>query len=246
MASRNGSNPLRSACDDCYLHGGTAPTVILKKLDDVAWVERSETRVSLSLNPGYILKKVEPACKPGSVEDSHSSRAYVAVRLKRPTREQRGPRLMLPYLVLLRVGFTLPPALPQARCALTAPFHPYRRPKSLRRYIFCGTGRGLTPPRRYLALRPMEPGLSSMSKRTQRLSSRLMVSLTFYATDCAMPDDYGKEDSRLLQVVRIVPLESINPSPSASTSSLTLPPPVAVSLTLEFAAPRMIITPDSG
>ena len=75
----------------------------------------------------YGIKKVEPACKPGSVEDSHSSRAYVAVRLKRPTREQRGPRLMLPYLVLLRVGFTLPPALPQARCALTAPFHPYRR-----------------------------------------------------------------------------------------------------------------------
>ena len=31
----------------------------------------------------------------------------------------------LPYLVLLRVGFTLPPVLPPARCALTAPFHPY-------------------------------------------------------------------------------------------------------------------------
>jgi hypothetical protein len=121
----------------------------------------------------YGNKKVEPACKPGSVEDSHSSRAYVAVRLKRPTREQRGPRLMLPYLVLLRVGFTLPPVLPQARCALTAPFHPYRQPKSLRRYIFCGTGRGLTPPRHYLALCPMEPGLSSMPRRTQRLSSRL-------------------------------------------------------------------------
>ena len=30
-----------------------------------------------------------------------------------------------PYLVLLRVGFTLPPALPSERCALTAPFHPY-------------------------------------------------------------------------------------------------------------------------
>jgi len=29
-------------------------------------------------------------------------------------------------LVLLRVGFTLPPLLPAARCALTAPFHPYR------------------------------------------------------------------------------------------------------------------------
>ena len=30
-----------------------------------------------------------------------------------------------PYLVLLRVGFTLPPALRTERCALTAPFHPY-------------------------------------------------------------------------------------------------------------------------
>jgi hypothetical protein len=31
-----------------------------------------------------------------------------------------------PYLVLLPVGFTLPPPLPAARCALTAPFHPCR------------------------------------------------------------------------------------------------------------------------
>ena len=30
------------------------------------------------------------------------------------------------YLVLLRVGFTLPPMSPPTRCALTAPFHPYR------------------------------------------------------------------------------------------------------------------------
>ena len=30
-----------------------------------------------------------------------------------------------PYLVLLPVGFTLPPPLPATRCALTAPFHPY-------------------------------------------------------------------------------------------------------------------------
>ena len=30
-----------------------------------------------------------------------------------------------PYLVLLRVGFTLPPPSLEERCALTAPFHPY-------------------------------------------------------------------------------------------------------------------------
>ena len=29
------------------------------------------------------------------------------------------------YLVLLRVGFTMPRLLPPARCALTTPFHPY-------------------------------------------------------------------------------------------------------------------------
>ena len=35
--------------------------------------------------------------------------------------------------------------------------------KGRRRYIFCGTFRGLTPPRRYLASCPAEPGLSSIA-----------------------------------------------------------------------------------
>ena len=65
------------------------------------------------------------------------------------------------YLVLLRVGFTLPHLLPDARCALTAPFHPYL---ILRRFVFCGTFRRLAPPRRYLAPCPLEPGLSSISR----------------------------------------------------------------------------------
>jgi hypothetical protein len=34
-------------------------------------------------------------------------------------------RMTPPYLALLRAGFCLPPVLPRARCALTAPFHPY-------------------------------------------------------------------------------------------------------------------------
>jgi len=37
-------------------------------------------------------------------------------------------RAGLSYLVLLRAGFCLPPVLPRARCALTAPFHPYPPP----------------------------------------------------------------------------------------------------------------------
>jgi hypothetical protein len=43
---------------------------------------------------------------------------------------------MPPYLVLLRTGFTLPLALPQARCALTAPFHPYPSRRGGRGGIF--------------------------------------------------------------------------------------------------------------
>src|SRR5512140_2815283 len=44
-----------------------------------------------------------------------------------------------PYLVLLRAGFCLPPLLPPARCALTAPFHPYPPSREGGRYIFCAT-----------------------------------------------------------------------------------------------------------
>ena len=50
--------------------------------------------------------------------------------LGRAVRSLIRPRLRagvetLPYLVLLRAGFCLPRAFLLARCALTAPFHPY-------------------------------------------------------------------------------------------------------------------------
>ncbi len=75
-----------------------------------------------------------------------------------------GPQHLSSYLVLLQVGFTLPFVLPPTRCALTAPFHPYRSTGihlPSRRYIFCGTVHRLAPSRRYLAPCPVEPGLSS-------------------------------------------------------------------------------------
>ena len=53
--------------------------------------------------------------------------------------------------------------LPPTRCALTAPFHPYRPINRGWRSTLCCTGRRLTPPRSYLAPCPMEPGLSSPS-----------------------------------------------------------------------------------
>ncbi len=60
-----------------------------------------------------------------------------------------------------RWGLPSPALLPGLRCALTAPFHPYR--PCGRRFPFCCTFRRLSPPRRYLAPCPVEPGLSSPS-----------------------------------------------------------------------------------
>ena len=57
----------------------------------------------------------KPVDKPGSVVDNHSSRRTVASTLKQPTRKQREPRLMLPYLALLRMGFAVPVLLPEPR-----------------------------------------------------------------------------------------------------------------------------------
>ena len=73
-------------------------------------------------------------------------------------RFQRSGLDLTAYLALLRLGVTLPRLLPTARWALTPPFHPY--PK-IGRFVFCGPVRRLSTPRRYLAICPMELGLSS-------------------------------------------------------------------------------------
>src|SRR5437763_2392280 len=115
-----------------------------------------------------IIQKAQTVCKPGSVPpesgDGHSSGTFVAERLARPTRAAaRKVRPAAPakastacrsYLVLLPVGFTLPPPLPAARCALTAPFHPCRPPPKGGTGLavcFCGTFPGVAPARRYPA-----------------------------------------------------------------------------------------------
>lgn len=73
-------------------------------------------------------KAAEPADKPGSVVDSHSSRRHVTAALKQPTRIQRGPRQWIPIWSCSRWVCRAGP-LPDSRCALTAPFHPYRLPE---------------------------------------------------------------------------------------------------------------------
>ena len=57
----------------------------------------------------------EPADKPGSVVDSHSSRRIVTDTLKQPTRRHRGPRHCLPIWSCSRWGL---PCRPVARLAV--------------------------------------------------------------------------------------------------------------------------------
>ena len=125
--------------------------------------------------------------------DNHSSGITVTSILKRPTRRHRGPRYSLPIWSCSRWGLPCHKLLPVARCALTAPFHPYLPTTSgSRRYIFCCTFRRLAPPRRYLAPCPLEPGLSSFPHDAEtRLPGRLsrLLSSTLNCIDSA----YAKE-----------------------------------------------------
>ena len=73
----------------------------------------------------YTKIKKESADKPGSVVDSHSSRPHVAARLKQPTRERRGPRHASLFGLAPGGVCRATRRCPRARCALTAPFHPY-------------------------------------------------------------------------------------------------------------------------
>ena len=84
--------------------------------------------------------------------------------------------VMVPLFGLAPGGVCRAGLLPDSRCALTAPFHPCLiLLRGHRRFAFCCTVRRLAPPRRYLAPCPVEPGLSSASSRTTRLSDRLRL-----------------------------------------------------------------------
>ncbi len=78
--------------------------------------------------------------------------------LKQPTRKRRGPRHSFPIWSCSEWGLPCHFCY-QKRGALLP--HRFTLTNRSWRFIFCCTGRGLSPPRRYLALCPMEPGLSS-------------------------------------------------------------------------------------
>jgi hypothetical protein len=107
--------------------------------------------------------------------DSHSSRPDVAVWLQQPTREQRGPRYRSPIWSCSEWGLpcrtTLAPYAVRSYRTLSP--LPRTSEDAVRRSALCCTGRQLTLPRSYLALCPVEPGLSSMRLRATRLSGRL-------------------------------------------------------------------------
>jgi hypothetical protein len=119
----------------------------------------------------------QTACKPGSVR--HCLRnpgttiplGRASLRASRDQPGRRGgnaPASTLtrtagrPYSVLLPVGFTLPPLLPGARCALTAPFHPCLRGRSHAGGLF-SVALSLRSPSPAVSRHriPVEPGLSS-------------------------------------------------------------------------------------
>jgi len=79
-----------------------------------------------TLSPRH--QKWEPADKPGSVVGNHSSGTAVTGGLERPTRKRRGPRHRFPIWSCSGWGLPCRSVLPPARCALTAPFHPYLSP----------------------------------------------------------------------------------------------------------------------
>lgn len=76
---------------------------------------RNEERAASDMERRPFLHEAKLADKPGSVVGNHSSRRRVAAPLKQPTRKQREPRLSLPYLALLRMGFAVPSVLPRPR-----------------------------------------------------------------------------------------------------------------------------------
>jgi len=108
-----------------------------------------------SYKPGFVRKSV----------DDHLSRATITGSLQQPT---RNPNTRVTHvtrtdlcLVLHRMRLAVPLLSPEARWALTSPFHPY----PCGRFVFCCAICRITAPGRYPAFYPAVPGLSSSFHR---------------------------------------------------------------------------------
>ncbi len=101
--------------------------------------------------------RAETSCKPSSVARNFRRRsdlAVISLGMSLPTPSStppvptRGPRahrcgrslsMHGTACACTRWGLPCPVRHRSGRCALTAPFQPYLRPKSHRRFVFCGT-----------------------------------------------------------------------------------------------------------
>ena len=109
----------------------------------------------------------EPACKPSSVL-RYIAVATIPLDRQSLTGSSNQPVSGADHTIWKPIrscsGWSLPchGLLPAARCALTAPFHPYLIPlaRAIGGLLSVALVVGF-PPRRYLAPCPMEPGLSS-------------------------------------------------------------------------------------
>jgi hypothetical protein len=135
----------------------------------------------------------QTACKPGSVRAlRHETTIPLGRPLRSASRDQPGQQVEnipasqqwiwrtksiaaagRPYSVLLPVGFALPPLLPEARCALTAPFHPCPSRGAGMRCLPGGLfsvalSLGSPPPAVSRHRIPVEPGLSSVTVARHR------------------------------------------------------------------------------
>ena len=112
------------------------------------------------------MKNSQRVYKPGSVfcpfrtGDGHSSKPCICIQSLATYPKDEGkktppynPKVIhaFPMRFCFRRGFPCLRLLPAQRCALTAPFHPYLFGKPNKRFVFCGTFRGLAPPGCYPA-----------------------------------------------------------------------------------------------
>src|SRR5690606_30579544 len=94
-----GGNGVRT-CTGCRCAAQTAPA-----RRPPHHVSRNRAHAARPAGAGQAVERgAEPADKPGSVVDSHSSRRRVTATLKQPTRRHRGPRHCLPIWSCSRWG----------------------------------------------------------------------------------------------------------------------------------------------
>ena len=136
-----------------------------------------------------------------------------------PRSEAAGPS----YSVLLPVGFTLPSPSPKTRCALTAPFHPYRpvEMQASRRdggLLSVALSLGLPPPGVTRHRVSVEPGLSSLPPKRKSGRPAIWRPLGNRAPGrgqwrSAEPIRRGQASSAVIMCLRIAPV------PGSSTPS---------------------------